>query len=373
MTVRLRINERGTTLPLVLLVIVLLGLGLAFSFRRTGAELRTYSDQQAQVDASVIAQAGIAQFLAGLSAIPSSGTMDTTVSVGGASATISLRRIRDSAGIPGDIFVVLSRGTSTGSTRYTSEAPTAEHSIAQILTVATGKTTMAVAGAVTSLNGITHSGAKAAVDGNDAQKAAGYPGVLPGIAVPNGGYVPGANGIQIQGNPNGAPAYMGTQAQMAAATGIDWAGITGGSITPDYTYANCSSLPYSMASYPIVVVTGDCTISGGVEFDGTLIVLGNLTLNHGGSGDPQMRGIMLVGQNFNGSAGPQGWGAVVSGLNVLVPSMPQPSGPDQWVGGSQYWWDSYEVNKAMSRFNVTASSGTFTIVRNAVADNIPSF
>jgi len=366
-------NRRGTTLPLVLLVITLLALGLAFSFRRVGAELRTYSDQQAQVDASVIAQAGIAQFLAGLSAIPSSGSMDTTISVGGASATLSLRRIRDSAGIPGDIFVVISRGTSTGSTRYTSEAPTAEHSIAQILTVATGKTTMAVMGAVTSLNGITHSGAKGAVDGNDAQKAAGYPSVLPGIAVPNGGWVPGVNGMGIQGAPNGAPAYMGTAAQMAANTGIDWAGIVNGSITPDYTYSDCSSLPYHMSTYPIVVVTGNCTISGGVEFDGTLIVEGNLSLQHGGSGDPQMRGIMMVGQNFNGSAGPQGWGAVISGLNVLVPSMPQPTGPDQWVGGSQYWWDSFEVNKAMQRFSLTASSGTFTVVRNAVADNIPSF
>jgi len=373
MTVSLRINERGTTLPLVLLVIVLLGLGLAFSFRRTGSELRTYSDQQAQVDASVIAQAGIAQFLSGLSAIPSSGTIDTTVSVGGATATISLRRIRDSAGIPGDIFVALSRGTSTGSTRYSSSSPTAEHSIAQILTVATGKITMNTLGAVTSLNGITHSGAKGAVDGNDAQHAAGYPNILPALAMPNGTFTNGGSGMQLQGNPNGAPAYLGTQAQMAANTGIDWPGITSGAITPDYTYANCSSLPYNMASYPIVMVTGDCTISGGVEFDGTLIVLGNLTLNHGGSGDPQMRGIALIGKNFNGTSGPQGWGAFVSGLNVLTPSLPQPTGPDQWVGGSQYWYDSFEINKAMQRFTATMSSGTFTIVKNAVADNIPSF
>ena len=93
--------------------------------------------------------------------------------------------------------------------------------------------------------------------------------------------------------------------------------VNGGKITPDYVYSDCSSLPYHLASYPIVVVNGDCNISGGVEFDGTLIVTGNLTLGHGGSGDPQMRGMMLVGQNFNSSGGSQGWGMVVSGLNQL--------------------------------------------------------
>jgi len=369
-------NRRGATLPMVVLVIAILSIGLAVGFLRTGAELRAYSSQQAQTDAMIMAENAIAQLLGGMAVIPASGTLDTTITgLRGGTTDLSLRRLRDSAGSVNDTYVLIARAHSSGSSRYDASIPTAEHTMARLLTVPRATTTMHVVAAVMSLNGVTHTGSPGVFDGNDAQKAGvmAYPDPVAGLALPTGTYSAGGSPSNIKGSPNGPPLYLGTPSQAANAAGIDWQGIVNGTaVTPDYTLANCSSLP-STPSYPIVYVTGDCVISGAVAFAGTLVVMGNLTMSSGGGGDPQLRGIVLVGKTMTLNGSPQGWGTVITGLNRTSEEMPQPAGVDVINGSGQFWFSSSQVDAALQRLQLGANMPPLVLVPNSLVDNYPSY
>ena len=365
-------DERGFTLVLVIICILLLSVGVAVGFARNSGELHSYSDQEAQVKAAAIAQTGFYRYLSALTAVPTSGSADVTLTgIMGGSAVVSLRRVRDSAGVNADLYVLTSRGIATTANRLGHATPIAEHTFSHLLAAPDYKYGMNILGAYTSLNGVTHSGPKAVMDGNDADKASGvakYPDPVAGIAAPTGTFTPGSPGVDLKGTPVGSALGLGTLSQAQDALNLDWNNIlNGGSIVPTLTVSNCSALP-SSSSYPIVRVNGDCNITGGA-FNGTLIVTGNLTL----SGSPQLRGIMLVGQNFNTTGSPQAWGAIISGLNTMIPSMPQPSGVDLMSGNAQYWYNSKEINKAFTSFGLSTANPVLIVVGNAYEDNVPTY
>ena len=385
----MKINERGSTLPLVILAIALLSLGLAYSFRRTGAELRTYSDQQAAVDASVLAQSGISQLISGLSAPPASGSLDTVVSLSRGTVAIKLRKLRDSTGVGGDVYVIIANATSTKSVAYASNAPLAQHSLAQIVRISMNQApTINVPSAYTSLNGVTHTGHSTYDDGDRDGHSGGDDSeggdgegdddghsnfnstTMPWLATPHGGFTEHGDGESSQGSPED----LGDQAHANASVGVDWNGmVNGGTLHADYTYSDCSHLPYGASStMPIVIVTGDCSITGNHEFDGTLIVEGNMSLNHDGTGDPTLKGITLVGKNLDDNGAPNEYGWVASGLNRLVPTMSQPTRADNMNGDPHYHEDDNQGSSAEKHFAATGSAtGALMVVRNAVADNVP--
>jgi len=380
----MKVNERGSTLPLVILAIALLSLGLAYSFRRTGAELRTYSDQQAAVDASVLAQSGISQLVSGMSAPPSTGTLDTVITLSRGTVAIKLRKLRDSTGSTGDVYVVIANATSTRSVAYASNAPLAQHSLAQIIRIAVNPTpTIAVPSAYTSLNGVTHTGHSTYDDGGDRDGHSGDDGEgdddghsnfnstsLPWLATPHGGFTEHGDGESHEGSPQD----LGDQTHANAAVGVDWDGMVNhNTVHADYTYSDCSHLPYgASATMPIVIVTGDCSITGNHEFDGTLIVEGNMALHHDGSGDPTLKGITLVGKNLDDDGSPNEYGWVASGLNRLCPTMSQPTRADNMNGDPHFHEDDNQAGNAEKHFVATGSAtGSLMVVRNAVADNVP--
>ena len=388
----MRSDRRGSTLPLVILAITLLSLGLAYSFRRSGSELRTYSDQQAAVDASVLAQSGISQLLAGMSAPPSTGTLDTVLSLSRGMVAIRLRRLRDSTGIGGDIYVIIATSSSTQSVSYGSLSPTAQHSLAQIVRISTTSAPINVPAAYVSLNGVSHTGHSTYDDGGDRDGHDGGDGdseegddghgdddghsnangsSMPWLATPHGGFAEHGDGESSKGSPED----LGDQAHANASVGVDWNGmINGGSLHADFTYSDCSHLPFGQSgTMPIVHVTGDCTITGNHEFDGTLVVEGNLELNHDGTGDPTVKGIALVGKNLDNTGSPNEDGWIASGLNRLVPTMSQPNRADNMNGDPHYHEDDNEASSSEHRFVVTGTAGALSVVRNAVADNVPTW
>ena len=361
----MRADRRGFTLPMVVLLVALLSIALVLGFTRTSAELRSFSDQQAAMDAAALAQTGMARYLANLSALPASGSFDTTISgLPGGSAAVSLRRVRDSAATAGDVWVAYATGTATSASRLGAGVPVASRSFAQVLTPPTGSTQMNVLAAWTSLNGMTTSGGNH--DGADASHAAGYPNNVNPVATIAGGY----SGTATLNNPS-TVGNLGTVAAAYGATHIDWNGIVnGGAITPDYVRSNCSGSWPSTPAYPVILVTGNCNITTAIDWRGSLIVTGNLTT----TSSLQIHGVVLAGGNFNTTGSPQIWGTVISGLNRGVPSMtPQPVGADISSGNPQYWYSSTDIRSAMARLVPSSTTTALVLTRNAWLDNWPSY
>jgi hypothetical protein len=354
---------------MVVLLVALLSIALVLGYTRSSAELRTYTDQQATVDAGALAQTGLSQFLAGLTSLPASGSRDTTiVGLPGGSATVSLRRIRDSAGTAGDVWVAYVTGLATGSSRTGATVPIATRSIAQILVPPSSTAKMNVLAAWVSLNGVTRSSPAGSFDGNDADHVSGYPNTVDPVSTVTGGWVESSPTSSMHG---GSVDYLGTSAQAYATAGVDWdAIINGGAVTPDYTRANCSGSWPSSPSYPIILVTGNCSITTSIDWKGTLIVMGDLTT----TSSWQIHGLVLVGGNFNTSGSPQDWGAIISGLKRGVPSMtPQPSSADLSSGNAQYWYSSKDIKNAMARLVPASSAGVLVPTPNAWLDNWPGY
>ena len=91
-----RLNRRGVTLPLSILVISLLGVAVAISYVRLSAERRTNGDTKAQMDAFTVAQSGLARYLSSLpnGVRPANGAV-TYNDIPNGSATVNIRMIRD--------------------------------------------------------------------------------------------------------------------------------------------------------------------------------------------------------------------------------------------------------------------------------------
>jgi len=55
---RSRLNRRGATLPLTILVLAIMGGAVAVSYTRLSSERRISADSQAEIDAFTVAQSG---------------------------------------------------------------------------------------------------------------------------------------------------------------------------------------------------------------------------------------------------------------------------------------------------------------------------
>jgi len=365
MTVSVRLNRRGATLPLTIIVLAVMAVAVAVGYARISSERSTASDAKAQVGAFAVAQSGLNRFLANVAGKPA-GAVDTTITdLAGGTAQVSLRMLRESTTtlLPA-VYVITSRGTNTTAKRYNSRIPSAQRTVA---TYALWKPTpFDLNGAWTSLNGLSINGNSATLSGYD--RCGGATPTIPGVAVPNDEFYPTHPQV-VNGNPEddefdlGTPGPGGTAQQEVD---IDWAGIKNGSAMPaDYTYPTWPTST-QFANWPVTRVNND----GGAALalpssgKGILIVTGNLVIN--GSTPPKTwEGLILVGGNVTANGASNIYGAVIAGLNVkLGQAVPA---NDLGNGTKNYQYDSCALTRALGHV------GSIQRVRNGWTDTWSSY
>src|SRR5689334_11749389 len=305
-------SERGVALPLVLFTMLVLAILIAAGFSALGSERRVNANDESELDAFVLAQTGLETFIAqratyGFTSAPPAATESTRIALSGGYADVILKQMRVDlvAGRYG--YVVRAHGVNT--VRALSGTPRAERTVSEYAVWT--PSTMNVLAGWTSLGGVHKNGGSAMGTGADQY---GMKGPVAGVAVPtNPGYTQSGAGLAPQGNPpvkNLAP----TPTQMADSISIDWAGLSSGSaVSPNVTIPPGAWPSFGNPNYwPTILVNGNCNLPGSGQ--GTLIVTGNLTI----SGSLNWNGVLLVGGNLTANGNNSVVGATVTGLNVKL-------------------------------------------------------
>jgi Tfp pilus assembly protein PilX len=379
-----RLNRRGASLPLTIIVLAIMAVAVAISFARLSSERRISGDTQAQIDAMAVAQSGINRFLSTLNGKPAvPGTWPgnpviqtvTYNDLPGGTARVDLAMLRDSTPttmpLPA-IYVITSRGTATGAMRYDARSPAAQRTVATYALWTPAPFDMDAA--VTSLGGMDKAGGSGTMNGND---ACGVAPPIPGVAVASGSGVVGSGAPgptnytgatgPIDGSPDNSPLNMGTSGPGGTAkdqVDVDWAGITTGTVLPAaYTYpAWPGAGSPGMADWPVIRVNNN----PGADFNlpgtgqGILIVTGNLVIG----GSDTWQGLILVGGTVRSNGSNDVRGAVVAGLNV---KLGQIVGQSQMNGTKSYRYDSCALSRALGRI------GSIQRVRNGWTDSWSSY
>jgi hypothetical protein len=360
MSVLHRLNRRGATLPLGIIVLAVMSVAVAITYARISAERHTGGDVKAQLGAFAVAQTGLSRYLANLNGKPGA-THDTTMTdLLGGTALVSLRMLRESTTtlLPA-VYVITSRGSYTAAKRYNSLTPSAQRTVATYALWV--PTPFDLNGAFTSLSGIDKNGNSGALDGNDHCVATGgNQPAIPGAAVPNGTFT-GSTG-PINGNPDNAAVGLGTGGTAGTAkdeVDIDWAAIVAGTKLPaDYLHPAWPN-PAQFANWPVVRATGDLDLP--TDGKGILIVTGNLTLG----GSQTWDGLVLVGGTITSNGNNVIQGAIITGLNVkLGVNVPQQAIAN---GNKTFQYDSCNLMRALGHV------GSIQRVRNGWTDTWSSY
>jgi Tfp pilus assembly protein PilX len=357
-----RLNRRGATLPLALLVIGLLGTAVAITYARLSVERRITGDAKAEMDAFTVAQSGLARYFANLvnGAMPPAAQTVTYNDLPNGSARIDLQRIRDTTSTTPQmpaVYAITSRGTNTTAKRYGASTPVAQRTVGTYAIWT--PMPFDLNAALTTLTDINKTGVSGEMSGVD---ACGAMPDIPGVAVPNGGYTGPV--APIDGAPDNTPVGLGTGGPTGTARnqiGIDWAGITQGPISPilphDFLYPAWPT-PAQMGNWPVVRVNGDLSLPS--DGKGILVVTGNMTL----TGSENWDGIILVGGTLTSNGNNHTKGAVVAGLNV---KLGQTVGTSNLNGNKTYEYDSCALARALGHV------GSLQRVRNGWVDTWPSY
>jgi hypothetical protein len=363
----MRLNRRGATLPLSVIVLALMAVALAITHARISSERHISGDNKAQLGAFAVAQSGLSRFLATINGKPAllAGDVQTVTynDLPGGTARVDLVMLRESTTtlLPA-VYVITSRGTYTAAKRYDALTPAAERTVA---TYALWKpASFDLNGAFTSLNesGVRINGAAPRLSGVD---RCGTAASIPGVASPNAQYL--GDPVVLEGNPAGVAADLGTPGAGGTAVDevdIDWAAIRAGTELPgDYVYPTWPTST-QFAGWPVTRVNGDLNPlpSSG---KGLLIVTGNLVIN--GSVPPKTwEGLILVGGTLTGNGASNIYGAVITGLNVKL-GLPVDALNDLGNGTKYYQYDSCALTRALGRV------GSIQRVRNGWTDTWPSY
>jgi hypothetical protein len=330
-------NQRGASLPIVVVVTATLTAALAAALLMSSTDLRVNDDSQEQMQAFSLAESGREHFLVnrtalGFTASPPAASESTRVVMTDGYADLVLRLLRAQTGNSPAVYVLRSRGVRTRPTFP--NVPGAERTVSQL--VYWQQNPMHVPAGWTSLSGLHKNGASGSLDGNDACVPAAAP--VAGVAVPT---PPGFTGssASVTGTPNIQD--LGDAATAAEAVKIDWAGIVNGSvITPTLTIPPSAWPSFADPNYwPVIKIVGDYTLPSSGR--GTLIVTGGLTI----SGAKTWDGAVLVGNNLTSNGNNTVNGATITGLNVKL-GMTVPKG-DVGNGNKTYRYNSCLVNRAL--------------------------
>ena len=358
---RLRGTRKGVAMVLSLVLIVVLSVTAAAALGMVGSERHAVEDQEAAAEAHALARSAYDRFIADPTGfLPSfapttfAGPDSAHMVFSDGYAWVKVQRVRPSVGGSAPLFLIRSRAVRTINRPV--RTPVAERIFAQY--AQWQDVQMPALAAWTSLSGLLKDGGSGAISGLD--NCGGAP--VAGVAVPkNPGYVQNG-GSSV---PSGSPPIlnMGTQSQANGMVSVDWSTILGGmalsadikvpgSVWPSFANSNywpliyvdqATSFALPSSGRGMLIVKNDMTISGGIKWDG----------------------IILVGGTFTSNGNNTVSGALVTGLNVLLGMNVPPSNIGN--GTKTYQYDSCNVEKAVHKFNGLAP------LRNSSTDNWPSY
>jgi hypothetical protein len=367
MSVSARLNRRGATLPLTVLLLSLMGVAVAITYSRISSERRITGDSRAQLGAFAVAQSGLNRYLSTINGKPPWNQTVTYNDLPDGTAQVDLRQLRESTiTLLPALYAITSRGTYTGGKRYDALTPAAERTVATYALWV--PTPFDLNGAFTSLSQVEINGNSYTVSGTDrATASATCPGpqaTIPGLATPDGNISAVDFPANINGNPEDAAANLGTPGVAGTAKDsveIDWAGILAGTAFPADYVSPTWPTSAQFNNWPVTRVNGDLTLN--TSGKGILVVTGNLTWN--GTPLKTWEGLILVGGVLTGNGQGNIYGALVTGLNVKVGTAVGLT--DLGNGTKTYQYDSCALARALGHI------GSIQRVRNGWTDTWSSY
>lgn len=357
-------NQRGATLPLVILFLVLLSVGALAGVSRVSTERRTGGNIRAEVDAFTLAQGGLNRYLSTVND-PPPASLDTTITdVFGGPVNVSVRRLRDIGSGAPMLYVLRATATHTAARRYDSKTPAAVRTVAQFAMWET----MRVPGAWTAISGIDKNGGSGILSGID---QCGVEPPVAGVAVPTTGAdagpgydQDGGTSVPVGTPPISYPAPTPPEFALHPSINIDWDGIVnGGSMTFDYNLTSATGWPTSFVSWPTIYVnnTAELLLIPTHSGRGLLVVRHDLELGGSFAWD----GVILVGGKLTSSGTNTVNGGMITGLNL---KLGEPVGISDLGNGTKVIrYNSCYVNSALDRY------GTLNPLRNGWIDNWPIY
>jgi hypothetical protein len=304
-------DRRGFALPVVILVVALLTVLLTSGLARARTERQIAHASDETSEALAVAQSGLQAYFGTVTARPLDGDSVRINMPGGYANVVALLVRQPADTLEETLYLVRSTGfvinPDSGAT------PRARRTVAQFATW--GIARIERLAALTTINGLRHLDTpniepRLEVSGID-QCAVQAP--TAGIRTSQMIWAGTDPDTSLVGSPSGI--VVQASATIRADSRIDWPGVLGGDLVPDYTTFQNGS-----ATYPIQRVLGSLTVSGVVSSSGLLVVQNDLTT---GGTSFSFDGIILVGGRVLFRADSN----VVRGLVVtgLDPATPSPS------------------------------------------------
>jgi len=342
-------NERGTALPLTILLVTIITLMLTSAFVRAQADRRMADSSGATVDALAVATSGMQRYM---------GYYDSTqvrpldgdslrINVTGGYADVVAHLVR----VPVDSFqphmyVIRSRGRVIEPTQ--GQEPQATRTVAQFGTWFQGGITPVAA--LTSLNRtqyVSQVDTDVVIDGND---GCGTTPATMGFRA--------ASTSDLPGTPTGTPGWkiQDHWSVVAGEAGIDWNSIENGDVEPDYT-----SIVNGDTTFATYIIDGASVNLTDITGTGLLIILNKFD-TYGARFE--WDGVILVGDDID----PQSdttivRGLIVTGLDRTTGAPTDENGFTEADDNIYLYYNSCNVARALARFR------GFDPIRNAWVDN----
>lgn len=341
-------NERGSALPLTILLVTIITLMLTAAFVRVQADRRMAEGSGATADALAVATSGLQRYMAFYDSVqvrPVDGD-SVRINLTGGYADVVAHLVQ----VPGDTmqihtYIVRSRGTVIQPAQ--GPDPQARRTVAQFAYWFQGG--IKAVAALTSINPsdyVPQAGTDVVIDGNDGCTVDATMGFRASWASDRPGTPIGTPGWKIQD----------TWSVVAGETGIDWAAIESGDVEEDYT-----SVINGDTTFATYILDGAEENLTDITGTGLLIVLNKLDTE---GARFEWDGVVLIGDDFDPNADTTiVRGLVVTGLDRIIGAPVADNGfqdPDDNVYIS---YNSCNIARALARFR------GFDAVRNAWIDN----
>lgn len=326
-------DRRGAALATMLLVLVTLTILITAAAARASNDRGRGDDERAQLAAYAAAQSGLqlaSVDLAAqtLSSVGTSWTRSYPGMAGGARADVRLTRIAADGTPAGPLYLLTSTGL-VPSGGPDAAVPPAQRSIAMLVT--RGTFSFNPSAALISLSGVQSTESDSRIDGNDQCSAGGARPPLAGVAVPTpggsgqGGFDVTDAATVVRGDPDGVAVAL---LPWNASAILDWSAVEGSArfgspyrLRSSGRYFTSGTPPWS-ARWPTSRRAGSMTLDGSSSTipNGTLVVTGDLTIDR----DWDWEGLLLVGGQLRVLSGREVEirGQVFTGMRAMLAGPP---------------------------------------------------
>jgi len=341
-------DERGSALPLTILLVTVITLMLTSAFVRAQVDRRMAESSGATIDALAVASSGLYRYMAYYDSIqvrpPDGDSLRVNVPGGYADIVSHLVQVPVDSFLP-HMYIVRSRGTVIDPTQ--GQEPQAVRTVAQFARWFQGG--IRAVAALTSINRTLYTpqpDTDVMIDGYDGCTAGATMGFR------------GASDSQIPGSPTGVPAWKRQDhwSVVAAEAGIDWDAIEDGELEADYT-----SIIDGDTTFATYIIGGSQADFTNITGTGLLIILNKLNI---WGARFEWDGVILVGDDFDPVADTTiVRGLVVTGLDKIVGQSTAENEFDVADKNIYVYYSSCNVARALARFR------GFDPIRNAWVDN----